>query len=362
MKKQLLLFLSISSPFINGMEQIPNNFSQKKHIVYSPYYDITFFYIEKVHPFDSTKYSKIAHNLVTKKLLTYDDFHTPQEITDTDLKRVHTEEYLNNLYHCASAMFAKASCVLPIALMPNWVIRWRALYPMRLATGGTVEATELAIKNGWAINLSGGYHHAKTDDCDGFCVYNDAAIAAHIAITKHNIKKILVVDLDAHQGNGNEAIFGKQDTFKDKVDVFDIYGNTYKDSTTGRSYWQYPNPADRNLISRNKSWYDHPVIASDMNDIEYQGHLNDLNNAIKNTKPELIIYNAGTDIYEEDPLGKMKITNQGIINRDEYVFNLAKENNIPIIMMLSGGYTTKSAEIISNSIENIIKKVMNEKK
>lgn len=360
MKKYFLLLIGMSSSFINGMEEQQN--TKKKHIVYSPYYDITFFYFERIHPFDSAKYSKIAHNLVAKKLLTYDDFHTPQEITDTDLERVHTKEYLNNLYHCASAMFAKASCVLPIALVPNCIVRWKALYPMRLATGGTVEAMELAIKNGWAINLSGGYHHAKKDDCDGFCVYNDAAIAAHIAITKYNIKKILVVDLDAHQGNGNEAIFGKQDTFRNKVDVFDIYGDTYKDSATGNSYWQYPNSNDRILIAKNKSWYNHSVVASDMNDTEYQGHLNDLDNAIKTTKPQLIIYNAGTDIYEEDSLGQMKITKQGIINRDEYVFSLAKENSIPITMMLSGGYTIKSAEIISDSIENIMKKIMNGKK
>src|SRR5579872_4931767 len=149
MKKQLLLVsISISTVLINGME--PN--IQKKHIVYHPSYDITFFGVEKVHPFDSAKYSKIANNLITKKLLKNEDFHTPQEVTDKDLERVHTKEYLNNLHHCATAMFTKASGVPPIVLVlvPNWIIRWKALYPMRLATGGTIEATQLAINNGWA--------------------------------------------------------------------------------------------------------------------------------------------------------------------------------------------------------------------
>lgn len=346
MKKHLLLLLTINSFSINGMEQP----SPEKHIVYSPYYDITFLGLEKIHPFDSAKYSKIANNLVNKKLLTNDDFHTPQEITDTDLERVHTKEYLNNVHHCASAMFAQASGVgLVIALVPNWIIRWKALYPMRLATGGTVEATELALKNGWAINLSGGYHHAKKDDCylGGFCIYNDAAIAAHKAITEYNIKKILVVDLDAHQGNGNESIFSEQATFKNKVDVFDIYGSN-----------NYPPSTERALIEKQKTWYNHPINVELADNTEYKKLLDNLSDAIQKTSPELIIYNAGTDIYEKDPLGQMKVTEQGIIDRDAYVFKLAKEKNIPIVMMLSGGYTKESTGIISDSIENIMCNIM----
>jgi histone deacetylase 11 len=222
------------------------------------------------------------------------------------------------------------------------------------ATGGTVEATKLAIKNGWAINLSGGYHHAKQDDCysGGFCIYNDAAVAAYIAITDYQINKILVVDLDAHQGNGNEAIFGKHAKFKNIVDVFDIYGsNIYPDV-----------PAERYIIENQKTWYNYPIHTSKANDDSYLLLLKNLSHAIKTTDPKLIIYNAGTDIYETDPLGCMHVTKEGIIKRDAYVFNLAKDNNIPIVMMLSGGYTTASAEIISDSIKNIMTNIMNVKK
>jgi histone deacetylase 11 len=336
------------------------NTTPKKHIVYHPYYDITFFGLEKIHPFDSAKYSKIANSLIAKKLLSQDDFHTPQEVTDEDLERVHTKQYLSNLYHCASAMFAQASGIagsaptlgVVLSLVPNCIMRWKALYPMRLATGGTIEATQLALTNGWAINLSGGYHHAKKDDCyqGGFCIYNDAAVAAHIAIKEHKINKILVVDLDAHQGNGNESIFGEQETFKGKVDVFDIYGAD-----------NYPIYTEHRLIENQKTWYNHPVQTSQATDTFYQELLNHLSDAIEKTKPQLIIYNAGTDIYEKDPLGNMRVTKQGIINRDAHVFNLAQEKNIPIVMMLSGGYTSESAGIISDSIENIMS-IMKEKK
>jgi len=332
----------------------------KKHIVYHPYYDITFFGLEKIHPFDSAKYSKIANNLIAKKLLVQEDFHTPQEVTDKDLERVHTIEYLNNLHNCASAMFAQASGIagsapalgVALSLVPNCIMRWKALYPMRLATGGTIEATLLALNNGWAINLSGGYHHAKKDDCylGGFCIYNDAAVAAHIAIKEHKIDKILVIDLDAHQGNGNEAIFGEQEIFNNRVDVFDVYGDN-----------NYPPSRERHLMTSQKSWYNHPIKTYETTDTFYQHILNNLSHAIEKTKPRLIIYNAGTDIYEKDPLGHMKVTKQGIIDRDAHVFNLAKEKNIPIVMMLSGGYTSESAGIISDSIENIMT-IMKEKK
>ncbi len=341
MKKALLLLAIMAPSYIHTMElEQP----KKKHIVYHPSYDITFFGVEKIHPFDSSKYSKVATALVASGTLTNDDFHQPTEISDKDLRLVHTPEYLDNLHHCASAMFTKASGVPPLFIVPNCLIRWRALYPMRLATGGTVEATQLALKNKWAINLSGGYHHAKTNDCDGFCIYNDAAVAAHKAINENNIKKILVIDLDAHQGNGNEAIFGTQETFKDKVDVFDMYGESI-----------YPGTRERYLIAKayHKTWYDNPLSFEISNEQYKQTLHNNLPTAIETTNPELIIYNAGSDIYEKDPLGHMKVTKQGIIDRDAYVFGLAKKKNIPIVMILSGGYTSESAEIITDSIQNI---------
>src|SRR5688572_249803 len=201
--KKILLLIFIIAPFLYS-----------KHIVYSPNYDITFFGLEKIHPFDSSKYGKVAQALVKNKILHKQDCHEPKEISDQDLLLVHTKQYLDNIYNNASATFAKSSEVPVFSYIPNFLIRWKALYPMRLATGGTVAAMELALQNKWAINLSGGYHHAKSNDCGGFCIYNDAAIAAYKAITEYNINKILVIDLDAHQGNGNEEIFGTQPIFK----------------------------------------------------------------------------------------------------------------------------------------------------
>lgn len=340
MKKTLLLFTITISSYIQTMDT-PQK--KTKHIVYHPGYDITFLGLEKIHPFDSAKYSKVANALVASKILTNQDFHQPKEISDQDLLLVHTPEYIKNTHNCASAVFTKASEV-PLFFVPNIVTRWKTLYPMRLATGGTVEATKLALQNKWAINLSGGYHHAKTDDCSGFCIYNDAAIAAHKAITEDHIEKILVIDLDAHQGNGNEAIFGAQETFKNKVDVFDIYGNN-----------NYPNYTERRFIKDQKTWYNHPIMTHMASNENYTNILKqNLPAAIEKTKPQLIIYNAGTDVYEKDPLGRMGVTKEGIINRDAYVFQLAKDNNIPIVMVLSGGYTAESAHIITDSIKNII--------
>ena len=342
MKKVFLFTIVTTAAFIYPKNELSTE--KSKHIVYHHNYDITFFGLEKIHPFDSSKYGKVAQALIKSKILNQQDFYEPKEISDQELLFVHTQKYLDNIYRNASATFAKASEVSIFSYIPNFLIRWNALYPMRLATGGTVAAMELALQNKWAINLSGGYHHAKSNDCGGFCIYNDAAIAAYKAIMEHNINKILVVDLDAHQGNGNEEIFGNQPIFKDKVDVFDVYGSSL-----------YPGPSERHLILNQKTWYNHPIELENATDDSYKALLiENLPEAIAKTKPELIIYNAGTDIYEKDPLGGMKITKQAIIDRDAYVFKLAQQHNIPIVMMLSGGYTLESSTIIADSIINIL--------
>lgn len=342
----LLIVLFFSSSVKSALKL---QLEKKKHFVYHPGYDISFLGLEKLHPFDTCKYSKIASQLVDENVVeSWQDFHQPKEVNPAYLTdRIHAGKYIAKLNCQTSKRFSvisgAASQDIPLHWVPNWLIDWIALKPMRLATQGTVEAMELALKNQWAINLSGGYHHAKYQGGHpgGFCVYNDAALAAHEAITKHGLKKILIVDLDAHQGNGNEDIFTRG-IFKGKVTVLDMYNAQ-----------AYPTEEkERKRITQNQQWYSIP--AEGMNDKEYLSLLEKtLYEAIFSCYPDLIIYNAGTDIYEKDPLGKMKITAQGIKNRDKYVFEQAKKYKIPIVMMLSGGYTAESAKIIASSIREI---------
>lgn len=355
MYQYFLLTVLLSSASVKASET--QQLQQKKHFVYHPGYNISFFGLEKLHPFDTCKYSKIASQLVDENVVRFwHDFHRPQEVSQKNLALVHTQGYLQNLHDEPSKLFSiisgAASQNIPLHRAPNWLVDWIALKPMRLATQGTVDAMELALKNEWAINLSGGYHHAKYGGGhpSGFCVYNDAALAAYIAIRDHNIGSILVVDLDAHQGNGNEDIFAR-DFFKGKVTVFDMYNAN-----------AYPiEEEERVRITKHKDWTGIP--SQDMNDAQYLAALRqNLASVIEKCKPGLIIYNAGTDVYEKDPLGRMNITAQGIKDRDIFVFETAKKCKIPIVMMLSGGYTSESAQIIASSIREIFLKMYNAEK
>ena len=310
-------------------------------IVYNKNYDVGFWGLEKWHPFDGAKYSKVYAYLQSLVFGKFGmprgrvTFHTPEKVTDQQLRLVHTQEYLKSLK--SSAVVARITEVLPLRWLPNFLVQWKVLDPMRYATGGTILGAQLALENGLAINLSGGYHHAKANSGEGFCVFADISIAMATLWQKNPTLKIMIIDLDAHQGNGHESI-AKNDP---RVTIFDIYNkDVYPNDKAAQKYITFNYP-----------------VRSHINDAEYLELLHDeLPKALKAAKPDLIIYNAGTDIYEDDPLGRMGVTAQGIIERDSYVITHARACGIPTLMVLSGGYTKKSADIIGKSIENIIKK------
>lgn len=310
-------------------------YTQKVPIVFHDKYDISFAGLENLHPFDTKKYGKIAKYLQKTFNITPQSYHMPDKISEDELRLVHTFSYLDSLK--SSKTIATIAEMVPFYLIPNFILRKAVLNPMRYATAGTILAAQLAMDNGWAINLSGGYHHAKADSGSGFCFYGDIPLAIKKLRDKNSALKVLVIDLDAHQGNGLEAMLGTDPlTF-----IFDMYGgNNYPRDTEVFKYIDFNYPQ--------ADW---------VADKEYLLCLkNNLPQAIANVKPDLIIYNAGTDVFEKDPLGKMKITKAGIIERDSFVFDQAFKTRTPIMMVLSGGYSEESAGIIGESIEAIIKK------
>ena len=225
------------------------------------------------------------------------------------------------------------------AIVPNPILQKQLLVPKKYATGGTILGCELALEQGWAINLSGGYHHAKADSGGGFCFFADVPIAVKKLWEEKPDLSVMIVDLDAHQGNGNAAIFGDDP----RVSIFDVFnGHIYPGDYVAAQYVEY----------------NHPVKMY-IGDGEYLGLLKmELPAAIDESAPGLVIYNAGTDILKGDMLGGMSITAEGIVKRDEIVFRCAVERKIPILMLLSGGYTRRSAKIIGRSIENILINVL----
>ncbi|WP_309739557.1 histone deacetylase [Chamaesiphon sp. OTE_20_metabat_361] len=309
----------------------------RPRLVYSPGYDIRWLGLEKLHPFDSCKYSrtwKVLLDRFSDKLLSATI--TPTAATAELLQTIHTPEYLQQLTN--SHYVAQVLELASLDWVPSGILDRQVLQPMRLATMGTVIAAETALETGIAINLSGGYHHARRDLGAGFCVYSDIAIA--IASLRQSgqltaTDSIAIIDLDAHQGNGLARIFECDRT----VHILDMYNQDIY-------------PQDRRAIAR----IDRNLpLASKTRDAEYldklQQHLPSFLSSIE--RPKIAFYNAGTDIYEDDPLGRLKISAEGVLARDRFVFQTLVAARIPVVMVLSGGYTSESYQLVAKSVGEV---------
>ncbi len=303
-------------------------------IVYSDGYNIRLLGIQKLHPFDTEKFQKVHDHLAACCGLKPGSFHVPVPVTDRDLALVHDPEYLRSLNN-AGTIAAIAELPL-LRLLPAWLLKKKLLAPMRLATGGTVLAAELALRHGWAINLSGGYHHAKAGSGGGFCFYADIPLAIRKLRAKNRALRALIIDLDAHQGNGLESFAGGDEG----IYILDVYNRDL-----------YPmDLAVMKHIDMNIQ------LDSGTCDERYLKTVSSaVPESIRRARPDIIFYNAGTDVLAGDPLGRMNVSAAGIIKRDEIVFRNARKNRVPIVMVLSGGYTKGSGDIVGASIENILK-------
>lgn len=322
---------------------------EKLPIVFHPNYDIGLLGIEKLHPFDSKKYGKVAAYIKKHLHVANEHFYRPQqEVSREDLEKVHDSKYLDQLKN--SATVERITEVPGLRLIPNFLLQSNMLSPMRYATQGTIDAAFLALKRGIAINLSGGYHHAKQEEGGGFCVYADIPLAIKKLREQQPNLKVLYVDLDAHQGNGVESclkydkdtyivdFFNKQNYPQDwgamariNKAVCDLYCDEHKNRGGNRKGFACANCNAQYLKMLHQA----------------------LDASFKEFKPDIIFYNAGTDCFEEDFIGTMALTKDGIVERDEIVFTKAKELDIPLCMTLSGGYSKKSADIIGSSIVNL---------
>ena len=299
-------------------------------IVYHPGYNITAFGLERLHPFDSRKYRRIHDALISRGLRRSKGFVRPSPVSRRDLLRIHTPEYLGSLRRPDA--LARILEVPIIARLPGWVIDWRVLRPMRYATGGTILACRQALEHGVAINLGGGYHHAAAGWGGGFCVYADAPLAAKLLHDDGKVGKVMVVDLDAHQGNGTASIF--QDW--PWAAIFDLY--------------------ERDIFPARKEPEDYPLpVRSGLTGIEYLEIVREsLPLALDTVRPDLLIYNAGSDPFAGDPLAGFRLTMSDLAERDLMVVTLARERGIPVALVLSGGYSAESWRLHADGVEGIL--------
>lgn len=315
---------SYSELLLPGPSKIP--------LVYNRQYNISAYGLEHLHPFDACKFRKIRQHLSKLGLRQDADFICPEELTREQLLTVHTPEYLDSLKN--SEVLAKIFEVAAAAFVPAGLLDSAILHPMRLAGGGTLLACRLALEQGIAINLGGGYHHADCDRGEGFCAYSDVPIALSILHAENKTQRTLIVDTDAHQGNGFANVMRKTG-WGHVLDLFD------------ESIYPYPKVKEDMSV---------PLPKGSVGDYYLSALEKTLPQALASFKPDLIVYNAGSDVLDTDPLSSLRLTVMDLTHRDQFVVKSALEKKIPVAMVLAGGYGRESAVAHARSIQNLIEK------
>ena len=263
--------------------------------------------------FPIKKFGELAKALIKNKIVK--NFYIPEPCSVETLKEAHTEDYINKIKNKTLDKNEIRKIGFPLV---DSVVR-RSF----IATGGTVLATKLALNYGIACNTAGGSHHATSNEGAGFCVFNDVAVAAKYLTSRGLANKILIIDLDVHQGNGNSEIF-KNDN---QVFTFSMHSKV-----------NYP---------AKKSVSDLDIeLEENLEDREYIDILKNNLKYLNEEEFDFVFYIAGVDIHYNDRLGKLKISDNGIFERDELVIDNFFSNKIPICGVLGGGYNEDFSKLV----------------
>ncbi|UII19278.1 histone deacetylase family protein [Fulvivirga ligni] len=268
------------------------------------------------HRFPMIKYELLPQQLLYEGTVSEDNFFAPASASDDLIEAAHTEDYWHKLrsLQLTKSEIRKTGFPLSESLVEREII----------IAQGTVDCAKYALENGVAMNIAGGTHHAFTDRGEGFCLLNDQAIAAYYLLNNKLASKILIIDLDVHQGNGTAEIFQNED----RVFTFSMHGEK-----------NYP-------LHKEKSDLDVPV-PDHTSDVAYLGtlekHLPQLIDAVQ---PDFIFYQAGVDILSTDKLGRLKVSIDGCKSRDRLVLEASHQNKIPVVVTMGGGYSEEIKFIV----------------
>jgi acetoin utilization deacetylase AcuC-like enzyme len=265
------------------------------------------------HKFPINKFGELANYLLKKKIINH--FHKPYPCSVKTLKGAHSQTYISNIINKSLDQNGVKKIGFPLV---DSVVK-RSL----VATGGTVLASKLALEHRIACNTAGGSHHANFDGGAGYCVFNDVAVAANYLLNKGLVKKILIVDLDVHQGNGNSDIFGNNKN----VFTFSMHSKS-----------NYP-------AKKSKSDLD-IELEDNTEDQKYIETLKDSIQLLNKKKFDFVFYIAGVDVHFNDRLGKLKLSDDGIKKREEIVIGNFFSKKIPICGVLGGGYNKNFDKLV----------------
>jgi acetoin utilization deacetylase AcuC-like enzyme len=288
-------------------------------LIYDDRYDLNL----GAHVFPSQKYRLVYERLLHDDIASQEDFLKPAPASDEDILRVHSQDYL---YKLKTGSLTRAE-----------VMRMEVPYSTELieacwlAAGGSILAARRALEDGFSANIGGGFHHAYPDHGEGFCVIHDVAVAIRKMQADGIIERAMVVDTDVHQGNGTSAIFGGDET------VFTM-------SIHQEHNYPYPKPPSTLDVN----------LPDGIGDADYLAILEKyLHRCFEEFSPQLLFYVAGADPYQEDQLGGLAMTMEGLARRDALVLGYAQRNQVPTAVTLAGGYARKVEDTVTIHVNTI---------
>jgi acetoin utilization deacetylase AcuC-like enzyme len=289
-------------------------------VIYHPQYDLDL----GTHVFPSQKFRLIHDALLAEGIAEAGDFLQPEPAPDEDILRVHTAAYVNKLL--TDSLTLSERMKLEISLSDT------TRKGFWLAAGGTTLAARCALQDGFAANLSGGFHHAYPGHGEGFCMIHDVGVAIRTLQAEGKIRMAMTVDTDVHHGNGTAAIFAEDDS------VFTL-------SIHQENNYPMPKPPSDVDIG----------LEDGAGDEEYLAALEKgLLAALHKMTPDLIVYVAGADPYREDQLGGLALTIEGLQKRDRLVFEHARRRGIPVASTLAGGYARHVSDTVRIHVNTLL--------
>lgn len=269
-----------------------------------------------LHVFPMRKFQLVLEEIVRRGLLAESEVLTPDPATVEQVLRVHDRAYVEKLIHGRLSVLEEAVLELPYSK--------QLVTASFLCAGGSILAAREAMTRGVGVNLGGGFHHAFPDHGEGFCVFNDIAIAIRVLQHEGSIRRAAVIDLDVHQGNGTAAIFA------DDASVFTFSMHEEQ------NYPSIKPPGDLDF-----------GLDTGTGGAEYLAALERHAPAILDRhRPDMVAYVAGADPFEQDQLGRLKLSREDLRRRDRVVFEACAESEVPVVALLAGGYATRIEDTV----------------
>ena len=268
------------------------------------------------HRFPMQKYALLRRRVAESGIAGAGNMHVPPAATDAEIERAHDRAYLRRVQRGELAPQEVRRIGFPWS--PEMVER------SRRSAGATIAACRAALEDGLAANLAGGTHHAYRDHGEGYCVFNDSAIAARAMQAEGRARRIVIVDCDVHQGNGSAAIFADDPT----VFTFSIHGAS--------NYPFHKEQSDLDI-----------ALADGAGDATYLDALDQgLRRALELARADLAIYLAGADPYADDKLGRLALSKRGLAERDRLVFERCRAAGLPVVITMAGGYARNMEDTV----------------